>query len=163
VITNSQGSREKEISKTCDWGRELVHFGISSFYEMCVTRDEVPQKVKQQMGTQKFMLTVIRGIDGFHVADLMTEQHSYNTQYFLSHILEPLLLVVFPDGRKPHSRRLSLYLSNYHVHRSNASENFLAAIFSIRVTHPPDNPDLKPSDVWFFGHIKVGPAGQLFS
>jgi hypothetical protein len=34
VIANSQISREKEISKTCDLGRESVHFGISSFYEM---------------------------------------------------------------------------------------------------------------------------------
>jgi hypothetical protein len=40
------------------------------------SRDDVSQKVKQQIGTQKFMLTVIWGIDGFHVVDLMTEQHS---------------------------------------------------------------------------------------
>jgi hypothetical protein len=35
--------------------------------------DNVPQKVKQQIGTQEFMLTVILGIDEFHVVDLMTE------------------------------------------------------------------------------------------
>jgi hypothetical protein len=68
------------------------------------------------------------GIDGFHVADLMTAQHSYNTQYFVSHILESLLLAVFPDGRKPHSRRLSLHLDNCRVHRSKASENFAMKI-----------------------------------
>jgi hypothetical protein len=34
VIAGSQGSREKSISKICDWGRESVHFGISSLYEM---------------------------------------------------------------------------------------------------------------------------------
>jgi hypothetical protein len=63
-----------------------------------VSRGDVPQKVKQQIGTQKFMLTVLWGIDGFRVVDLMTEQHSCNTQYFLTQILEPLLLAVFPDG-----------------------------------------------------------------
>jgi hypothetical protein len=72
------------------------------------------------------MLTVSWGIDGFHVVDLMTEQHSCNTQYFLSHILESLLLAVFPDGRKLHSRWLNLHLDNCCVHRSKASENFLA-------------------------------------
>jgi hypothetical protein len=44
----------------------------------------------------------------------------------LNHILEPLLPVVFPDGRKPHSRRLSLHLDNGRVHRSKASESFFA-------------------------------------
>jgi hypothetical protein len=68
-----------------------------------VSRDNVPRKAKQQIETQKFMLTVIWGIDGFHVVDLMTEQHSEKTQYFLSHTLEPLLLAVFTNGRKPHS------------------------------------------------------------
>jgi hypothetical protein len=29
-----KGSREKQSSKVCDWGRELVHSGISPFYEM---------------------------------------------------------------------------------------------------------------------------------
>jgi hypothetical protein len=38
-----------------------------------VSRDNVPQKMKQQTGAQKFMLTAIWGIDGFHVVDLMTE------------------------------------------------------------------------------------------
>jgi hypothetical protein len=126
VVSHSQGSREKQISKICDWGRELVHFGILSFYEMCVTRDNVPQKVKQQIGTQKSMLAVICRIDGFHVADLMIEQHNHNKRYFLSHILEPLLIAAFPDGPKPHSRRLSLYLGNCRVHLSKASGNFLS-------------------------------------
>jgi hypothetical protein len=70
------------------------------------------------------MLTVIWGINGLHVVVLMTEQHSYNTQSFLSHILEPFLLAVFPDGLKPHSRRLSLHIDNYCVHRSNALKTF---------------------------------------
>jgi hypothetical protein len=70
------------------------------------------------------MLTLIWGIDGFHPVDLMTEQHSYNTQYFHYHILESLLLAVFPGDRKPHSWRLGLHHGNCRVHCSKASENF---------------------------------------
>jgi hypothetical protein len=80
--------------------------------------------VKQQIGTKKFMLTVIWGINGFQIVDLMTEQHSYNILHFLSHILEPLLLALFADGRKPYSRGLRLHLDNCRVHRSMASVNF---------------------------------------
>jgi hypothetical protein len=80
----------------------------------------------------------------------MTKQHSYNTPYFLSYILEPLLLAVFPDGRKPHSRRLSLHLDGGRVDSSKASENFFADNSIIRVLHSPYSPDLAPSDFWFF-------------
>jgi hypothetical protein len=72
------------------------------------------------------MFAIIWRIDGFHIVDLMTEQHSYNAQYLLSHILEPLLLAVFPDGRKPQFRRLTLRLDNCRVHRPKASENCFA-------------------------------------
>jgi hypothetical protein len=72
------------------------------------------------------MLTVIWGIDGFDVVDLMTERHVYSTQDFTGHILKPLLLPVFADRRKPYSRRLSLHLDNAHVHHPKASENFFA-------------------------------------
>jgi hypothetical protein len=58
------------------------------------------------------MLTVISGIDGFHVVDLMREQHSYGTQFLLSHILEPVLLAVFSDGRKLHSCQPGLHFDN---------------------------------------------------
>jgi hypothetical protein len=92
------------------------------------------------------MLTVIWGIDGFHVVDLVTEQHRCNTQYFLSHILEPLLLAVFPDGRKPHSLWLSLHIDNCHVHWSKASDKFFAENSIIRVPHPHHRPELAPSD-----------------
>jgi hypothetical protein len=92
------------------------------------------------------MLTVIWGIDGFQVVDLMTEQHSYETQYFLSHILEPALLAVFPDGHKPHSRLLSLHLDNRRVHRPKISDNFSVENSIFRGPHPSYNPDLAPSD-----------------
>jgi hypothetical protein len=75
-------------------------------------------------------LAVIWGIDGFHIIALMTEHHGHNTQYFLCHILKPLLLAAFPDGRKPHSRRLTLHLDNCRVHRSKASDNFSLKILS---------------------------------
>jgi hypothetical protein len=88
------------------------------------SRDDVPQTANQQIGTQKFMLTVIRGIDEFHVVSLVTEQHSYSTQYFLNHTLAPLLLAIFPDGGQRHSRWLSLNVLNGRFHCSKASENF---------------------------------------
>jgi hypothetical protein len=111
-----------------------------------VSRDDIPQKVKQQIGTRKFVLTVVWGIDGFYVIELTTKQHNYIAQYFCSDILESLLLAVSPDGRKPHCHRLSLRLDNCRVHRSKASEKFFAENSIIRVPHPPYSPDFAPFD-----------------
>jgi hypothetical protein len=30
------------------------------------------------------------------------------------------------------------------------------------VPHPPDSPDLAPSDFWLFGHVKTSCVGQTF-
>jgi hypothetical protein len=108
------------------------------------------------------MLTVIWGIDGFHVVDLMIEQHIHNTRHFLSHILKILLPTVFSEGRKPHSHRLSLHLDNCSVHRSKAYENFFAENSIIRVPHQPDSPDVAFSDFWLFGRMKAVLTGQQF-
>jgi hypothetical protein len=51
------------------------------------SRDNVHQKVDQPITTQKFVLIGIWGISGFQVVDRMTEQHSYNTHDFVSHVM----------------------------------------------------------------------------
>jgi hypothetical protein len=103
------------------------------------------------------MLTVIWRFDGFHVVDLMTEQYSYNTQYFLSHVLESLLLAVFPDGRKPHSRRLSLHFDNCRVRHSKVSGNFSLKIrlFEYLIRLAVLTSHLLTSGFWFFRRMKV--------
>jgi hypothetical protein len=73
-----------------------------------------------------------------------------------------MLLAVFPDGRKSHSRGLSLDLDKYRVHGSNVSENYFAENSIIRVPRPPDSPDLAPSDFWLFGYMKAAMAGRQF-
>jgi uncharacterized membrane protein len=44
------------------------------------------------------MLTVIWGADGFHVVDLMTSQRSFHFEYFVSHVLAPMIAKIFPRG-----------------------------------------------------------------
>jgi hypothetical protein len=62
-------------------------------------------------------LTIVWGIDGFHVINLMTNDR-YSTHCSPNNVMEPLLRVVFADGWKPHSHRPGVYLDNCRVHRS---------------------------------------------
>jgi hypothetical protein len=126
------------------------------------SREDAPQRVRQQIGTRKFMLTVIWGVDGFHVVDLMTSQHSFDSQYFVDNIMVQLVEKVFPKGRNPHARRPHLHLVNCRVHFSRAAEQFIAQNHISRVPQPAYRPDLAPSDFWFFGHLENSLAGQMF-
>jgi hypothetical protein len=76
------------------------------------SREDLPQRVRQQIGTRKFMLTVIWGVEGFHVVDLMTSQGSFDSHDFVDNIMVPLVEKGFPTGRNLHARRLHLHLDN---------------------------------------------------
>jgi histone-lysine N-methyltransferase SETMAR len=108
------------------------------------------------------MLTVIWGIDGFHVVDLMTSRRSFNYESFVSHVLAPMVAKGFPMGRIPHTRRLQLHLDNCRVHFSKATEQFITENHIGRVPYPPYSPGLARSDFWFFGHVKASLVGQTF-
>jgi hypothetical protein len=85
------------------------------------------------------MLAVIWGVDGFHVVDLMTSQCCVNSEYFVSHVLAPMVGKVFPRRRIPHPRQLQLHLDNCRVHFSKATEQFsLKTISDVCLTHLTD-------------------------
>jgi hypothetical protein len=77
--------------------------------------------------------------------------------------MNPLLVKVFPEGRKRHALGLSVHLDNCRVHSSNASKQFFDGRSLIPVPHPPYNPDLARSDFWRFSHIKTSLGGRVFN
>jgi histone-lysine N-methyltransferase SETMAR len=124
-----------------------------------VSRDNVATKTKPMIGTPKFMWTVMWGIKVFHVVDLMTSQSQFNSQYFVEHIMMPLVQEIFPHGRNQRALRLHLHLDNCWVHFSKVAEQFCAASDILQIPHPPYSPESAPSDFWLFGHIKTALAG----
>jgi hypothetical protein len=125
------------------------------------SREDVPQRVKQ-IGTRKFMLTVIWGVDGFHVVDLMTSHCSFDSQYFMDNIMILLVEKVFSEGRDPDASRLHFHLDNCYVHSSKVTEQFIAENHISRVLQPVYNPELALPDFWLFGHLKNSLAGRMF-
>jgi transposase len=126
------------------------------------SREDGSKRMRQQIGTKKIILTIIWGADGFLVVDLMTWQCSFNSEYFVSYVLAPIIAKVFLRGRIPHTRRLQLHLDNCRVHFSKASEQFMTENHIGRVPHPPYSPDRALLDFWLFGHVKISLAGQTF-
>jgi hypothetical protein len=77
-----------------------------------------------------------------------------NNDYFITNIFEPLEQKIFPNGRKPHAKRLTVHLDNCSIHTSGASGVFMAEHNMIRLKHPPYSLDLPPSDFYLFPTIK---------
>jgi hypothetical protein len=61
-----------------------------------VSRNDVPQKVRQLIGTSKLMLRVMSAVDGFHIVNLMTSRETFNSQYFIDTVLTHLPPKIFP-------------------------------------------------------------------
>jgi hypothetical protein len=83
--THEKNKHQRFVTRDESWFTLEFHHST----EWNVSRDDAFQKVKQQTGTQKCMLTVIWGIDGFRVVDLMNGQHNYNAQDLLSQLIGP--------------------------------------------------------------------------
>jgi hypothetical protein len=108
------------------------------------------------------MLTVVWGVDGFHAVDQMTSQCSFNSEYFVSHVLAPMTAKIFPQKRIPYTRQLQLQLDKRRVHFSKATEQFITENHIVRVFHPPYSPDIAPSGFRLFGHVTTLLVGQTF-
>jgi hypothetical protein len=114
---------------------------------MMICRDDVAIKTKPTIGTPKFLVTVVWGMEGFHVMDLMTSQNQFNSQYFMEYIMALLVEEIFPHGRNRRALRLHLHLDNCRVHFSKVSEKFFAANDILRIPQPPDGPDVTPTSM----------------
>jgi hypothetical protein len=82
------------------------------------------------IGTIKFMLTAIWGVNGFHLLDLMPSQCRFNDQHFMEHVMALLIQMVFPQGRIWYLPRLNVHLDNCRVHFLKVTEQFL-----LRISH----------------------------
>jgi hypothetical protein len=61
------------------------------------------QKEWNSRSAQKFILTVIWGVGGFHVVDLMTSQCRFNYECFASPFLAPMVAKVFSGRNSTYS------------------------------------------------------------
>jgi histone-lysine N-methyltransferase SETMAR len=132
------------------------------FAKLSVSREDGPSRVRYDIGTEKFMLTVIWGVDGFHFVDLMNRQRSFNSEYLVNHVMASTITKAFAQGRTPHACRLHLQLDKYRIHFSKITQQLMGENHILRVPNPPYSPDLAPSHFWLFGHVKTAFVGQTF-
>jgi hypothetical protein len=100
------------------------------------------------------MVTVMWNPLGFHVIDKLPTGARINNDYFTTNILVPLEQKIFPSGRKPHAKRVTIHRDNCPIQTSKATEVHIREHNMMRLKHPPYSPDRAPSDFCLFLTIK---------
>jgi hypothetical protein len=91
-----------------------------------LSREDVATKPKHDICTHEFLFTTIWNPLAFEVIDKLPTGTKMNGDYFITNILEPFEQKIFPNGRKPHAKRLTVHLDNRSIHTCGGSEVFLA-------------------------------------
>jgi hypothetical protein len=129
-----------------------------------VARDEVPTSVSQTIRMKKVMLTVIWGIDGFHVIDMMP----CHPGSFCHRVL-PYSYYGFFAGKSLSGGKEKPSTSPECAPGQLSGLFFegIKTVFDgnslVTIPYPPYSPNLAPSDFWLFGHIKTSLVGRVFN
>jgi hypothetical protein len=107
-----------------------------------LTRDDVATKPKHNIQTEKFMFAIFWSPIGFPVVGKLATGAKMDRDYYITSLLAQLERKIFPDGRRPHAKRLTVHMDKCSVHTSGASELYLAEHSMIGLKRPPYSPDV---------------------
>jgi histone-lysine N-methyltransferase SETMAR len=116
--------------------------------------DNVPQRVSRQIRSEKVMLAVFRSTRGPILMKWMERVQRFNTTYCINEIIHDLVANLRPTDTFPDKKWYRLHLDNARPHISQDSAEYIERHRLVRVPHPPDSPNLAPSDFYLFGYMK---------
>jgi hypothetical protein len=119
-----------------------------------LAKDEVATKIKTDIPSKTFMLTVTWNPHGFYVIDRLSTFATINSTYYITTIPQPLHQVFSPQWRNLHGEQLIPHVDNDSVHRSATTESFIQIRDMVSVSHPLYSPDLAPRDFYLFPTAK---------
>jgi hypothetical protein len=136
-------------------GDESSFFWTYSHRRMwTLTTDDVAIKPKKNIQTKKLMSTIFWSPLGFPAVDELAAGAKMDNDYFITNVLAQVERKMFPDGRTPHAKRLTVHWDNCSVHINAASQVCLAEHSMIGLKHLPYSRDLAPSDFYLFSTLK---------
>jgi hypothetical protein len=83
-----------------------------------LTRDDVATKPTHNIQTKNFMFTVFWSPPALLVVDELASGAKIDSDSFITNVGAQLERKMFPYGRSPHAKRLTVYLDNCSVHTS---------------------------------------------
>lgn len=138
----------------------MLHYGADGAW---VAEDENgPIMDGSEIQQEKVMVTIIWGVSGFLVLDMLPENESFDSSYFIEHIITPFKQSHIVQSLKKSHKRVYLHLDNSRVHNSKYSHEKIESAGIFRAPQPAYSPDISPSDYFLFGYIKGKLKGKIF-
>jgi hypothetical protein len=91
---------------------------------------------------------------GDHTSVILPQGQQMNGTFFIKCVIRPLVGFCYPEGRKPHQKRVVVHFDNALIHNTEAVQECLADCGFKRMNHPAYSPDLAPCDFFLFGAMK---------
>jgi transposase len=122
---------------------------------------EAPERECITIQSRKMMVTIVWNHTGFYRIVAFPKGMKFNTDYYISHILDPLA-----EWRRSQvggsNRKLHVHADNARPHTAKKVTEFLAGNGMKRAPHPPSSPDLALCDFYLFESLKGRLAGTSF-
>lgn len=112
--------------------------------------------------TLKIMITVIWGVFGIWVLDMLPHDTAFNSEYFINNIVTEFVSCKAVQRVRTSHRKVWLYLDNCKGYNSKESNECFKANNIHRPPHPPYSPDIAPSDFFLYGYTKDKLKGRRF-
>jgi histone-lysine N-methyltransferase SETMAR len=124
--------------------------------------DDVEEIGRSSHFQQKTMVTILfNGTRGCKIA-ILPQGHKMNRTSFIGCVVQSLVEICSPDGRKIHERKVMLHFHNGPIHNAGGVQEHLMGLGFKRLEHSPYSLDLAPCDFFLSGAMKGNVWGQRF-
>jgi hypothetical protein len=96
------------------------------------------------------MLMIFWNPNDLHLIDAMPKMEKLSTRYYVNHILVPIFQQLIPAGQC----KLVIHTDNSQYYTDRVVFDFVLQRKVKFALHPPDSPNLAPSDFLLFGSVK---------
>jgi hypothetical protein len=136
-------------------GDEIWIFSAHDHRTMWVASgDDVEEIERPSHFRQNTMVTILFNGTGECKIAILQQGHKMNTTSVIKCVVQPLMKMCSPDGRKIHERKVMLHFDNGPIHNAQGVQEHLTGLGFERLGHPPYALNLAPCDFFFFSAMK---------
>jgi hypothetical protein len=121
-----------------------------------LSRDEIPERIKPKIDTEKCIISVIWSVNGIHSLLDVPKGTTHNRTFFCDVVVPDLHEHVHAHSRRLILKRVLMHLDNARLHNSKKYNECHTEFRARRVPHPAYSSDNTPSDFFLFWSVKIG-------
>jgi hypothetical protein len=151
----SKKNQKKGFAQIITGDESWLYFDYLHQSVLVSSRDDVPERIKSKIDTEKCLILVIWSVNGIHSLLDVPKGTTYNSIFFCDVVVSDLLENVCTHSRRQTLKRVWVHVDNACLHNSKKSNECLAKFHARRVPHPIYSPYFAPSDFFIFGTVKT--------